>query len=207
MVFALITAAAAPVRASVRVTLHDGGRIAISATDASVAEILAEWARATNLRIVNADKLPRERLTIELQDVTEREALDVVLRSMGGYIARRRIDAEWIDSVMVVPQSAPIAQPPPAAAANARAGYYAPRVDGGGVDAVEPAAAAGSAEPPAPTFSSSPGYEEPATVYVPPVVTRDEEAAAAVAQAAIRTRRALETVNPRDVVLPKRGGS
>lgn len=75
--------------ANATVVLHDG-RVTIVARNASAAEILDEWTRAGGTTVVNADRLGSARLTIELVDVPEREALDVVLRSAAGYLAVER---------------------------------------------------------------------------------------------------------------------
>jgi hypothetical protein len=86
---ALLFLLGATLHASSSVTIHDG-LATIIAKDASAAEILAEWGRAGGTTIVNAEKLTSTRLTIELRDVPEKQALDVVLRSAGGYLAVER---------------------------------------------------------------------------------------------------------------------
>src|SRR5258706_5008993 len=86
---ALVFLPVATLHASSSVTIHDG-LATIIAKDASAAEILAEWGRAGGTTIVNAEKLTSTRLTIELRDVPEKQALDVVLRSAGGYLAVER---------------------------------------------------------------------------------------------------------------------
>ena len=67
---ATLLLAAVPASAQVRVSMRDG-QVAIVAKDATVAEILAEWSRLGDVKVVNADRLPSTRMTIELQDVTE----------------------------------------------------------------------------------------------------------------------------------------
>ncbi|MBP7572100.1 MAG: hypothetical protein KBA95_18745 [Acidobacteria bacterium] len=73
----------------VQIQIRDG-RITLQARDASPREILAEWARVGQTRIVNAERVPGGPLTITLTDVPEAKALDLVLRSAGGYLAAPR---------------------------------------------------------------------------------------------------------------------
>lgn len=61
------------------------GRVMLSAQNASLRAILAEWERVGGTRFINADKLPPELLTIDLVNVSESKALDTLLRSTGGY--------------------------------------------------------------------------------------------------------------------------
>lgn len=201
IVVAVGFAAGVPAYAEVHITLQDG-RVAISAKDATVAEIMAEWARITGMTIVNADRLPHERETIELQNVTERQALDVLLRATGGYVAHGRAggspSASLIDSVFVMERTAPIAPPPPAVNAR-RAAPAAPVA----VEQIAEVTAAQEASTLNVTDDDSP-TPDPIPPVALPVLTPDEERAVAVTQSTIRARRALETANPRDFVFPKK---
>src|SRR5438067_3086463 len=82
-------AAAPAARAEVQLSLRNG-RVTIVAKDATVRQILAEWARVGRTKIVNGERIPGGPLTLELRDVPEGEALDVLLRSLSGYIAAPR---------------------------------------------------------------------------------------------------------------------
>ena len=77
--------------------------------DATVGEILAEWARVGQTRVVNPEAIPRDRVTIELKDVGEDEALAILLRKASGYIAAPRAialpDASRFDRILVMPPS------------------------------------------------------------------------------------------------------
>ncbi len=73
----------------VQIQIRDG-RVTLHAKDATPREILAEWARIGQTRIVNAERVPGEPLTITLTDVPETKALDVILRSAAGYLAAPR---------------------------------------------------------------------------------------------------------------------
>src|SRR5262245_15017204 len=93
IVFTLASAAstlAAP--RAVELTIQDG-RVWLVARDATVAQILEEWARVGQTTITNADRIPSGRITIELPGVPERQALDLVLRSASGFVATTRTAA------------------------------------------------------------------------------------------------------------------
>lgn len=66
------------------------GRVTLEARDVSVREILAEWARVGRTRIENREQVGGGPVTLTLNDVPEREALDILLRSVTGYIAAPR---------------------------------------------------------------------------------------------------------------------
>src|SRR5262245_40526145 len=75
--------------AEVQLTLQDG-RVSIVAKDATVRQILTEWARVGQTKIVNVEKIPGGPVTLELTDVPEQQALDILLRSISGYVAAPR---------------------------------------------------------------------------------------------------------------------
>src|SRR4051812_14892586 len=80
---------ASAVYADVRLTMQDG-RVSIVAKDATIRQILAEWARVGNTKIVNLERIPGGPVTLELTNVTETHALEVLLRSLSGYIVAPR---------------------------------------------------------------------------------------------------------------------
>ena len=96
----------------VRLEIRDG-LVTLDARDATVREILAEWARVGRTRIVNGERAPGSLLTLQLTDVPEKKALDIVLRASAGYIAASRPAAVEGGSqydrivVMAVPRPAP----------------------------------------------------------------------------------------------------
>ena len=98
------------------------GFVTLSAKDVPARDILQEWARKGQTRIVNADKVPGTPVTLELARVPERQALDIVLRSASGYMAAMRAAGPGqsrFDRIVVMPaSSAPprAAVPPPRAA-------------------------------------------------------------------------------------------
>ena len=66
------------------------GRVSLVAKDATVRQILAEWARIGQTKVVNLERIPGGPITIELTNVSEDEALDVLLRSVSGYMTAPR---------------------------------------------------------------------------------------------------------------------
>lgn len=106
--------------AEVRLTLQDG-RVSIVAHDATIRQILTEWARVGQIKIVNLDRVPGGPQTIELTNVPEAEALEVLLRSVSGFIAAPRVapagaTASQFDRIVVMPS---VAAPRPAPVAVA----------------------------------------------------------------------------------------
>lgn len=120
---------ALPANAEVQVSLRDG-RITIIAKDATLRQILAEWARVGKTKIVNAERIPGGPMTLELKDVPEAEALGILLRTLSGYIAAPRAallspDASVYESIAVMPTVASAA-PRTAAASGAPAPFSPP---------------------------------------------------------------------------------
>jgi hypothetical protein len=107
--FAVTTASA-----EVQLTIQNG-RVSLVAKDATVRQILTEWARVGNTKIVNIEQVPGGPVTLELTNVPEAQALDVVLRSLSGYIAApRAVEAANLsrfDRIIVMPTLA-AARPP-----------------------------------------------------------------------------------------------
>jgi len=88
---ALFVSAAIPCAAGeLRLTMANG-RVTLVAHDVTVREILAEWARVGQARIVNGEKISGTPVTLELEDVPEAQALDTVLRSAAGYVMVPRV--------------------------------------------------------------------------------------------------------------------
>lgn len=80
---------ATPARADVRIAIANG-HVTVSATDATAREILTEWARVGQTRIVNIERISGAVMSIELVNVPEAQALDTLLRAVGGYLAAPR---------------------------------------------------------------------------------------------------------------------
>jgi hypothetical protein len=102
---------------TVQLSLHDG-RISIVADRATAAQILEAWGRQGDVTIVNVDSVPAVQLTLRLDEMPEEQALDVLLRSAGGYLARRRespANGSVFDRIVITPTAS-------AAPGNAQAG-------------------------------------------------------------------------------------
>ena len=99
--FAVSTASA-----DVRLTMENG-RVSLVAKDATVRQILVEWARVGQTKIVNMERVPGGPVTLELTNVPEAQALEVLLRSLSGYItAPRPVDAANLsrfDRIIIMP--------------------------------------------------------------------------------------------------------
>jgi hypothetical protein len=126
--------AASTASADVHLTIQDG-RVSIVAKDATVRQILTEWARVGQTKIVNVERIPGGPMSIELNNVPESQALEVLLRAMSGYIAApRAVDVANLsrfDRIIVMPTLAG-ARPP-----------------------------AGAAPPPPPVFQQAPQFTQP----------------------------------------------
>lgn len=127
LIVAAMALAGAPASAQVRITIADG-RVTVSAKDATIRQILTEWARVGQTRIVNLDRLSGAPLSLELTDVPEAQALETVLRSVSGYLAAPRArdlpNASRYDRIFLLASSSgstarPSAPAPPPAPAFA----------------------------------------------------------------------------------------
>jgi hypothetical protein len=187
------SAVAAPtVQLSIR-----GGRVWLIANRATAAEILAEWSRIGATRIVNRERLAGPPLTLDLRDVAEAEALDIIMRSAGGFVAvgRTEIDASGqlsrFSQVVVVPAQAggggtvappavtlPAAAPPIAVQTPVLTPSGSQRLIG--PDGLPVPDDQDDAPPPPPTppvgvkpgGSMPPGFSEPANAVPPPGAPR-----------------------------------
>jgi hypothetical protein len=126
-IFTAVTLCCAlPARAQgIKLRFHDG-LVTLSTQNAPLRAILSEWARQGGTTIVNADRVSGPPMSLELNAVSERQALDVLLRSVSGYmLAPRPLGTPGIsvfDRIMILPTSSA----PPNAAAGGR-GFPSPR--------------------------------------------------------------------------------
>jgi hypothetical protein len=123
LVFGLATVgiASAAVAGELSVKIANG-RATVIAKDVPVRQILAEWGRVGDTKVVNAEKVVGGPVTLELIDVPEKEALDILLRTAAGYMAAPRpanlAGASQFDRVIILATSRPPAAnasmtPPP----------------------------------------------------------------------------------------------
>src|SRR5918995_115619 len=93
----------------------ENGQVSLKATNATVRDILAEWARIGQTKIVNGDRIPGGPVSLELNGVTEEQALEVILRSVAGYVVAPRpaeiANASRYDRILVMPTSSPTSAP------------------------------------------------------------------------------------------------
>ena len=92
LVFALLvmTGSASPAGAAgLTLSMHDG-LVSIDAQDVTVRQILTEWARVGKTRIVNVERITGGPITLKFDGVPEKQALDIILRSIPGYMALPR---------------------------------------------------------------------------------------------------------------------
>jgi hypothetical protein len=73
----------------VKLVIRDG-LVTLEATDATLREIFAEWARVGQTRVVNAESAPSGPMTVQLTNVPERQALETLLRPAAGFLAVQR---------------------------------------------------------------------------------------------------------------------
>jgi len=88
---ALVTLAALPAAGqSVKLSFH-GGKVDLSAENATVRAILTEWGRIGGTRVVNADRVAGPPITVEFKDAYEQHALESLLRGVAGYMVGQRV--------------------------------------------------------------------------------------------------------------------
>ena len=158
---------------------HDG-RVRLTAENVPVSRILDEWARLGGTKIVNGERVPGAPVTLQLTDVPERQALEIVLRGAAGYmvLARDTVTpgASAFDKILVLPTTsrapAAAAPPPPQPAPPPPQFQNRPDTD---VDLDEPAE-----NPQGPPPGAFPRGRVPANAppnAPPPAPTEDEEPA------------------------------
>jgi hypothetical protein len=113
-------AVAHPASAEVRLTIENG-QVTLSAKNATIAQILAEWSRVGQTRIVNAERIAAAPITMELSQMSEAQAIDIILRTVSGYVLAPRATAATnvsrFDRIYIVPTAAaprPVAGAAPA---------------------------------------------------------------------------------------------
>jgi len=93
------------------------GRVSVDARGVPVAQILERWAALSGATIEGAKTLADEPVTLQLADVPERDALEVVLRGVAGYVLAGRATpggASTVDRILILGSSSAPATPPSA---------------------------------------------------------------------------------------------
>jgi hypothetical protein len=106
LTLAVVFGSAQTARADVQLSIRDG-KVTLIASGATLREILGEWQRVGQTRIINLDQVTSAPLTLQLDGVSESQALAVLLRSVNGYVAapraERQPDASRFDRIMIMP--------------------------------------------------------------------------------------------------------
>jgi hypothetical protein len=94
----------------------NNGRVTLNAQNATIRTILIEWSRLGGTRIVNGERVGGAPVTLELTDIPERQALDILLRSAAGYVVTAKQGTTGLSSVggvvILATSSAPRPQAP-----------------------------------------------------------------------------------------------
>ncbi len=110
----------------------NSGRVTLIATDVPLTQVLQEWARVGHTRFVNAERLGGPPVTVQLVNVPEKEALDIILHSASGYVAAPRAqlvaDSSLYDRIMIMPTSAAPAALPVTTTAAAPPTFQRPQM-------------------------------------------------------------------------------
>jgi hypothetical protein len=92
--------------AEVQLTIQNG-RVSLVAKDATLRQILAEWAKVGQTKIVNGERVPGGPLTLRFTDWPEERVLDTLLRTLTGYVAQPRAtdvaNLSRFDRIVVMP--------------------------------------------------------------------------------------------------------
>ena len=93
----------------------DNGLVTLNAQNAPVRTILAEWSRLGGTRFLNADRIGGAPVTVELTSIPERQALEILLRSVAGYVVTQREGGgvSRLGGVAILPTSAAVRAPAP----------------------------------------------------------------------------------------------
>jgi len=112
---ALLMLPAAASAGELKLTIQNG-LVTLVADDVPLSAIMAEWARVGQTKIVNGEKVSTP-VTLQLVDMPERRALDVLLRAVSGYMVAERsapvAGASVFDRIMILPISRPPANTGP----------------------------------------------------------------------------------------------
>ena len=115
-------AAVAAAQAPLQLHISDG-RVTLHAQNVPVRTILAEWSKVGGAKIINGEAVAGAPLTLDLEAVPERQALDIVLRGVSGYVLAARqagaVGVSMYDRIMILPTSVAPRNPTPAVAGTA----------------------------------------------------------------------------------------
>src|SRR5260370_9096272 len=84
----LASSASADVQLSIQ-----NGRVSLKAKDATLRQIMQEYARVGQTKVVNVERIPGAPINLQLTNVSETETQELLLRTVSGYIAAPRTGA------------------------------------------------------------------------------------------------------------------
>jgi hypothetical protein len=109
----MLTSSATPSWADPLTLSVRDGLVSLDAQDVTVRQILTEWARVGKTRIVNVERITGGPITLKLDAVPEKQALDIILRAIPGYMAMPRstqvADASLYDRILIMPTTTAVA--------------------------------------------------------------------------------------------------
>jgi len=114
---ALVLLLAVPAQAQQLNLQINNGRVTLDATNVPARQILAEWARIGGTKVVGAEKITGTPLTLKFVDMPERQALDIILRNVAGFMAAPRQasalpGASSYDRILIMATSSAVAPQP-----------------------------------------------------------------------------------------------
>jgi hypothetical protein len=133
-VIALVLMSALSAQAQQLTLQIDSGRVTLDAVDVPARQILAEWARIGGTKVVGADKITGAPLTLKFVDMPERQALDIILRNVAGFMAAPRQasavpGASAYDRILIMATSS-VVPSQPAASRNTPAPNFGAAMNG-----------------------------------------------------------------------------
>ncbi len=131
---ALVLLSALPAQAQQLTLQIDSGRVTLDAVNVPARQILAEWARIGGTTVVGAEKITGTPLTLKFVDMPERQALDIILRNVAGFMAAPRQasavpGASTYDRILIMATSS-VVPAQPAAGRNAPAPNFGAAMNG-----------------------------------------------------------------------------
>jgi hypothetical protein len=111
----VLTASATPSwAAGLTLSIRDG-LVSLDAQDVTLRQILMEWARIGKTRIINVERITGGPITLKIDRVPEKQALDIILRAIPGYMAMPRetllADASLYDRILIMATTTAVAAP------------------------------------------------------------------------------------------------
>jgi hypothetical protein len=115
-ILVLCWSASPSVAAGLKLSIH-AGLVSIDAQDVTVRQILTEWERVGQTRIINGERISGGPVTLQFDNVPEKQALDIILRSVPGYMALPRAaavaDGSVYERILIMPTTTAVAAAPP----------------------------------------------------------------------------------------------